>query len=286
VVPNQDLTAAVVVNYRSAALTVECVRSLRAAGVGSIVVVDNASGDGCARQLAASDPATLFVGLPVNRGYGAAANVGVARTSSEYVIVCNPDLLLAPGAVDELIAVLASSPQVGAVGPTILRTDGTRYPSARSFPSLLDAAGHGFIGLWGADNRWSKRYLRTDEPGAGPVDWVSGAFIALRRAAFDAVAGFDESYFMFMEDVDICRRLHLGGWGVVFEPAASVTHIEGASRATAPYRMIVAHHASLLRYSWRAGAKRDRMALPVVAGGLVVRAGLLCARTAVRKARN
>jgi N-acetylglucosaminyl-diphospho-decaprenol L-rhamnosyltransferase len=281
-VSHENLSA-VVVNYRSAALTVECIRSLRADGVGSIVVVDNASGDGCANLL---DSSVTYVALPVNRGYGAAANAGVRQTATDFVIVCNPDLLVAPGTTDALLGVLEGSPGLGAAGPTILRTDGTRYPSARTFPSLLDAAGHGFVGLWGADNRWSKRYLRTDEPGAGQVDWVSGAFIALRRAAFDAVAGFDESYFMFMEDVDICRRLDAAGWGVAYEPSACITHIEGASRASAPYKMIIAHHRSLLRYSWQAGARRDRLAMPLVAGGLALRAGLMCARTAARRSNR
>jgi N-acetylglucosaminyl-diphospho-decaprenol L-rhamnosyltransferase len=251
--------------------------------VASIVVVDNASGDGCARMLADADPAVLYVALPVNRGYGGAANAGVAHTSSELVIVCNPDLDMAAGTVDTLVSVLTAEPGVGAVGPTILRTDGTRYPSARTFPPLLDAAGHGFVGLLGANNRWSKRYLRTEDPGPGSVDWVSGAFIALRRAAFDSVGGFDASYFMFMEDVDLCRRLHEAGWDVRYEPSASITHIEGVSRSSAPYRMIFAHHASLLRYFWRTGSGRDRIALPAVAGGLVVRAGVLCARTALRR---
>ena len=169
----------------------------------------------------------------------------------------------------------------GAVGPRIDRPDGTRYPSARSFPSLVDAAGHGFVGLVTTENPWSRRYLRTDADEAGPVDWVSGACLAVRRRAWDAVGGFDEAFFMFLEDVDLCWRLHAAGWGVAYEPEGRVVHVEGASRATAPYRMIAAHHLSLLRYGWRTGDPGDRLLLPVVAAGLGVRTVLLCGREPV-----
>ena len=275
---------AVIVNYRTAALTVACVASLRADGVTAIVVVDSASGDDCRQRVAAADPDVRFIQAPSNRGYGAAANLGVREIEEEFVIVGNPDLLIEPGTVGRLAADLAADPRLGAVGPRIDRVDGTRYPSARAFPSLTDAVGHGFVGLLSDRNPWSRRYLRTDAEHAGPVDWVSGAFVAFRRAAFESIGGFDESYFMFMEDVDLCRRLHQAGWGVSYQPAGRVVHREGASRASAPYRMIVAHHRSLLRYAWRSGDRRERRALPVIAAGLGVRAALLCARTAYRGA--
>ncbi|GAC1478666.1 MAG: hypothetical protein NVS1B12_15220 [Acidimicrobiales bacterium] len=270
----------VVVNFRSAQLTVDCVASLRAEGVADVVVVDNASGDGCRALLEAADPDAVFVAMPANRGYGAAANVGVARTAGSVVVVSNPDLLVRPGTVARLTEVFAAHPRVGAVGPRIDRPDGERYPSARSFPNLVDAAGHGFVGLLSARTPWSRRYLRTDAEDAGPVDWVSGAFVAVRRTAWDEVGGFDERYFMFMEDVDLCWRLHAAGWDVRYEPGARVMHLEGASRAAAPYRMIVAHHRSLLRYGWRTATWRERLVMPIVALGLGVRTILLFVKRA------
>jgi N-acetylglucosaminyl-diphospho-decaprenol L-rhamnosyltransferase len=275
--------SAVVVNYRSAALTVACVEHLREQGVGEVVVVDSASGDDVGTRLRAADPDARFLALGANRGYGAAANAGVALTTRPFVIVCNPDLSVHPGAIDALAARLASDPRLGAVGPRIDRPDGTRYPSARTFPSLQDAAGHGFLGLVTTENRWSRRYLRTDALEAGPVDWVSGAFMMLRREAFDAAGGFDERFFMFMEDVDLCWQLHHRGWGVEYEPAGRVVHLEGASRAWLPYRMILAHHRSLLRYGWRTASPRDRLLMPVVAVGLGVRTALLFGRTAANR---
>jgi N-acetylglucosaminyl-diphospho-decaprenol L-rhamnosyltransferase len=249
--------------------------------VEDVVVVDNASGDDCGERLALAHPSVRFVGLDHNRGYGSAANRGVREVSGSVVLICNPDLVIHRGAVGALDRALAEDPSLGAVGPRIDRPDGSRYPSARTFPSMLDAAGHGFIGLVSTDNPFSRRYLREDPETAGAVDWVSGACVAVRRAAFDEVRGFDESFFMFMEDVDLCWRLNAHGWKVGYEPAARVTHVEGVSRESAPYRMIVAHHWSLLRYGLRTTTGRERLWLPVVALGLALRTVVLCARRAV-----
>ncbi len=278
--------AAVVVNYKTAALTVDAVASLRAEGVDEIVVVDSGSGDDCATRLAAADPDAVFVPLARNIGYGPAANAGARLTTEPVVIISNPDLTVAPGTVTALVKALAADPRLGVIGPRIDRPDGTRYPSARSFPSLLDSLGHGFAGLVTTDNPWSRRYLRPDTDEAGPCDWVSGAFFAARRQAWEDVGGFDEGYFMFSEDVDLCWRLRKAGWGVAYEPAGVVTHLEGASRASAPYRMIVAHHRSLLRYGWRTGTRRDRLLLPIVAAGLALRALIMAARTAALSRRG
>jgi N-acetylglucosaminyl-diphospho-decaprenol L-rhamnosyltransferase len=278
--------AAVVVNYKTAALTVDCVASLRAEGVEDVVVVDSGSGDDCGERLARADPGAVFVPLGRNVGYGPAANAGVRRTGASTVLIVNPDLVVGAGTVAALTAALAADPRLAVVGPRIDRPDGTRYPSARAFPSLLDALGHGFAGLLTTDNPWSRRYLRTGEEAAGPCDWVSGAFFAARREAWDEVGGFDEGYFMFSEDVDLCWRLGRAGWGVAYEPAGQVTHLEGASRATAPYRMIVAHHRALLRYGWRTGDWRERLVLPVVALGLVVRAAIMAVRVGAAKHRG
>lgn len=283
---NPESVSAVVVNYRTAELTVACVASLRADGVDEVVVVDSASGDDCATRLAAADPAARFVGLARNLGYGAAANAGAAAASGDVLVICNPDLVVEPGTVPALVRALGSDARLGAVGPRIDRPDGSRYPSARTFPSLVDAAGHGFVGLLTTRNRWSRRYLRTEQEQAGPVDWVSGSFLAVRRPAWKEVGGFDERFFMFLEDVDLCWRLHRAGWGVAYEPAGRVVHLEGASRATVPYRMIAAHHVSLLRFGWRTGSLSDRLLLPLVAAGLVVRTALLCARVALGTGRG
>src|SRR5947209_19783299 len=113
--------------------------------------------------------------------------------------------------------------------------------------------------------------LDWDYAPASDVDWASGTCLMLRAAALGDAARFDESYFMYVEDVDLCWRLRQAGWRVGYEPAGRVIHTVGASSELAPYRMIVAHHRSLLRFSARTARGARRILLPVVAAGLVVR---------------
>src|SRR2546430_1962275 len=137
------------------------------------------------------------------------------------------------------------------VGPRIENLDGSLSPSARTFPSLADALGHAFLGLVNPSNRFTRRYRMLDWDHAVPrdVDWVAGTCMLLRRSAFEAVGGFDERYFMYVEDVDLCWRLWQTGRRVAYEPAGRVVHTIGVSSEQRPYRMIAEHHRSLLRFS-------------------------------------
>lgn len=279
---------AVVVNHNARDVLLACVRSLRAEGVRQVVVADNASVDGSAGALAASDPDVVYLASSRNAGYGAGANRGMVRLGTEMVLVCNPDLVVHPGAIARLTAALDADPRLAFVGPRLENPDGSLYPSARSFPSLVDAAGHAFLGLVVPGNRFSRRYklLDWDHAGARQVDWVSGACFLARRQALEALGGFDESYFMYLEDVDLCWRAGQAGWRVSYQPAAVVTHEQGVSTNRHPYRMILAHHCSILRFAWRTTTGPRRLLLPLVAVGLVVRVGLAWVQRAAEAARR
>ncbi|HET6810356.1 MAG TPA: glycosyltransferase family 2 protein [Acidimicrobiales bacterium] len=274
--------AAVVVNYNAGSHLAGCVRSLLSEGVADVVVADNASTDGSDRVLAESGLPARFLPTGRNRGYGGGANFGIAASDSELVLVCNSDLEVQPGAVAALVDALDAEPDVAVVGPRILDLDGSLYPSARSFPALGDALGHAFLGLVAPRNRWSARYkmLGWDHASRCDVDWVSGACFLARREVLDRLSGFDESYFMYSEDVDLCWRTWRAGWRVAYEPAAGVVHAQGASADQHPYRMIVAHHRSLLRFARRTTTGWRRALLPLVAAGLALRAALACAQRA------
>jgi N-acetylglucosaminyl-diphospho-decaprenol L-rhamnosyltransferase len=274
--------AAVIVNYNARVHLIECVRSLRADGVAHVLVVDNASSDGSGPALARDDPGAVFVDTGANLGFGRAANRGVALTTAPYVMILNPDAVVHPGAVKALAATLDADEALAVVGPRVDNPDGTIYPSARRFPELGVAAGHAFLGLLAPANRFTRNYrmLDADRSRSGPVDWVSGTCMLVRRDAFDAVGGFDEAYFMYVEDVDLCWRLWQAGWRVAYEPGARVTHAVGASSDLAPYRMIAAHHRSLLRFAAKTTTGRRRALLPVVAAGLGVRTLLAWAHRA------
>jgi N-acetylglucosaminyl-diphospho-decaprenol L-rhamnosyltransferase len=271
--------AAVVVNYESGPLLLDCVRSLLAddgIGVPEVVVVDNGSTDGSVAALRRELPHVRVVDPGGNVGYATAANRGIAATTAPAVVVGNTDLTVAPGTGAALVARLDAEPDLAAVGPALFNPDGTQYPSARAHASTLDAVGHAVLGRLFPRNRFTRRYRQLDARWDRPrdVDWVSGAFICLRRSAVDSVGGWDERYFMYMEDFDLCWRLRRLGWRVAYEPGGRVTHVQGASTAKRPYRMIVEHHRSAYRFLARRWRGPRRILLLPAAVFLTLRAAV------------
>ncbi len=278
-----DGVAVVVVNYESGAVLEQTLCDLAAETPTELVVVDNGSTDGSVDRAArhvADLPGFAVITAGTNLGYGAAVNRGVAATSAPYVLVCNPDLRVHEGTTSRLVRSLADHPSWAMAGPLIRTAAGDRYPSARQFPSLPDAAGHALLGMVAPRNRFTCAYQqsRLDDPDTSDttVDWVSGACFLARRSAFEQVGGFDESYFMYVEDVDLCWRLRLAGWQVGYVPGGEVTHAQGVSTDSHPYKMILEHHRSLLRFAVRSSNGRRALLLPVIALGIGVRAAMAC----------
>ena len=271
--PSQTRVSAVTVNYNARDHLVACIRSLRDDGVEEVVVVDNASSDGSLDAAGRADPAAVLVPTGGNLGFGAAANRGLAVASGEYVVVMNPDVVVEPGTMKVLVDAADRHPRLAVLGPRVENPDGTFYPSARTFPDLLEAAGHAFLGFVAPDNRFSRSYRMLDWDHSTPrhVDWVSGTCMLLRPAALAETGAFDEGYFMYVEDVDLCWRLWQSGWEVGYEPAGRVVHTIGASSEQAPYRMILAHHRSLFRFSVKTTRGPRSLLLPLVAVALAVR---------------
>lgn len=281
--------SAVVVDYRSGSILNECVNSILetgAAEVEEVVVVDNASQRYDETSLPAGKDAGVSLVRPGrNLGYGAGVNRGVAAsrhrsgsaTTSEYLLVCNPDVKLHSGTVAGLVSALDANPSWAVVGPRILTPRGEPYPSARRFPSITDAAGHAVLATLLPSNPFTRRYRAL--PGADSdisrVEWVSGACFLARRVAFEEVGGFDERYFMYAEDMDLCWRLHEAGWGVGYQREVAVTHEGGVTTAQAPLRMHVAHHRSSLRFWYRSTKGWKRLALPIAAVFLGIRLAIV-----------
>jgi N-acetylglucosaminyl-diphospho-decaprenol L-rhamnosyltransferase len=245
--------AAAVINYEAGPLLIECVRSLLADTSGGdveLVVVDNGSSDGSVAALHEAYPDVQVVRAPGNVGYARAANLGAAATYAPVVAVLNADLTIAPGTAAAMLRRLEREPDLGVIGPRVRNTDGTDYPSARRLPSIPVAIGHGLLGIWWPTNPFTVRYRALDADGGLPrdVDWLSGSAMWFRRAALDAVGGWDERYFMYMEDLDLCTRLRDSHWRVAYEPAGEIVHVGGASTSRRPYRMIAEHHRSAWRF--------------------------------------
>jgi N-acetylglucosaminyl-diphospho-decaprenol L-rhamnosyltransferase len=279
--------AAIVVNFEAGPLLLECVRSLLAddsAGTPEVVVVDNGSTDGSVAALREAGLGVTVLDPGGNTGYAAAANRGIAATSAPVVVVANPDLAVERGTAAALLARLDAEPDLAAVGPALRNPDGSQYPSARTHVSTVDAAGHAVLGRVFPRNRFTRRYRQLDAAWDHPrdVDWISGALVFLRRSAVDSVGGWDERYFMYMEDVDLCWRLRRIGWRVAYEPGGSATHVQGASTAAHPYRMIAEHHRSAYRFAARRWRGPRRLLLAPAACFLALRAALDMVARALR----
>jgi N-acetylglucosaminyl-diphospho-decaprenol L-rhamnosyltransferase len=271
--------AAIVVNFEAGDLLIDCVRSILAddrAGPPELVVVDNGSADDSVATLRAAVPGVQVVDAPGNVGYARAANLGIAATRAAVVAVLNADLTLEPGTAAALCERFDRDATLGACGPRIRNLDGTDYPSARRVPSTFEAVGHGALGLWWRSNPFTVRYRELDADPAVPrlVDWLSGSAIWLRRAALDEVGGWDERYFMYMEDLDLCWRLDHAGWVVAYEPGGGVVHVQGAMTRRHPYRMLLEHHRSAWRFARRRFTGARAALLPIAAVYLWLRAAM------------
>ena len=288
--PGARAVGAVVVDHDAGMLLEGCVASLLDEGADPVVVVENGTPGSAAAAL--SGLLARHPGAPVrvvrpgrNVGFGAGVNRGLAVLAGEasvpeWVLVSNPDLVLHPGALGALVHALEDHRSWALVGPRIFSEDGEVYPSVRRFPSFTDAAGHALLAQFKPDNAFTRRY----NPGtpAGDVvtraGWVSGSCFLARRSALEDLGGFDEAYFMYAEDMDLCWRAHEAGWGVGFAGTAEATHVQGVSTARHPYRMMAAHHRSALRFTVRTTKGWRRLALPAAALVLGVRMVLATAR--------
>jgi len=242
--------AIVVVTYSSGEALATFLDSVSDATVEPVEVVlaDNGSTDGSVEEAAHRNGVRL-VRTGANLGYGGGANVGVAAADTEFVVVANPDVHWQPGSLDELLAAAARWPQAGSLGPMICTPQGDVYPSARALPSLGRGIGHALCGWWWPTNPWTAAYRRErEELAERPADWLSGACLLLRRAAFDAVGGFDPGFFMYFEDLDLGDRLGRSGWLNVYVPSSVVVHTGGHATHRSAGVMAAQHHRSAWRY--------------------------------------
>jgi N-acetylglucosaminyl-diphospho-decaprenol L-rhamnosyltransferase len=279
------MIGAVIVDYNAGTALRDAARSLLDDGIGELVVVENGAAGSSARALGELAGRCTIVAPGENCGFGAGVNRGVAALSSasELVIVANPDTVVHAGATAAIIEVFAVHPEQGILGCTLLTTTGEVYPSVRRFPNPLDAAGHALLSQFAPKNRFSARYRSAGIRPEGGVDWVSGAFFGIRRRTFEDLGGFDESYFMFCEDMDLCWRAHEAGWAVGVAPTAVVTHAEGGTRGSQPYRMVLAHHRSALRFASTTMRGPSRLLLPLASLVLGLRLVVSLVRVGVRR---
>ena len=251
----------------------------------TVVMADNGSTDGAPEEAAERYPGTRLLRTGSNLGYGTAVNRGVATVpkDQEFVVIANPDVTWGPGSIDALLEAARRWPRAGTLGPLIREPDGSVYPSARHLPSLVRGGMHALVGFAWKANPWTKKYRQQHlEPTERPVGWLSGSCLLVRRKAFDAIGGFDERFFMYMDDVDLGDRLGKAGWLNVYVPAAEILHDKGHSTGRDPARNLRAHHESA--YIYLADRHKGPWQAPLrwtMKGALKVRS-----RAAVRKSRR
>jgi hypothetical protein len=247
--------SAILVNYNAGDELVTALQSI-ADDLGErpweAIVVDNASSDGSADAAAAFAPRARVLRNRDNVGFARGVNQGLAATSAATVLIMNPDCRLERGAFDTLRAELERSDRVALAGPRILNPDGSIQGSARGDPDIL-------TGLFGRTTLLrrvlphlgvaKRNVIAADARGGSiEVDWVSGACMLARRSALERVRGFDERYFLYWEDADLCRRLRGQGYQIRYVPGATAVHRVGHSSRVVRSSAIRAFHDSAYLY--------------------------------------
>jgi GT2 family glycosyltransferase len=279
----------VIVNWRTRDLLHACLRSLREAmgerleaGEAELIVVENASGDGSAEMVAAEFPEARLIVNEENRGYAAANNQGIAAARGRDVMLLNPDTEVPREAVERLEACLRERPRCGAAAPMLVHPDGRPQPSLRGFPTPLALLGAvtGLARLAPAGSALAGYRPRSLPATAMPVEQPMTSCLLLRGEALREVGGFDETFPIFFNDVDLCWRLREAGWEIWFVPEARVVHHLGASTRQVRMAMLWESHRGLHRYyrkhyRGRIAAPLYGLAIAAIYMGAVVRSALL-----------
>uniref|UniRef100_E6QMG0 Glycosyl transferase, group 2 family n=1 Tax=mine drainage metagenome TaxID=410659 RepID=E6QMG0_9ZZZZ len=235
----------ILVSYQTREVLRECLRLVErelrtmefsGGGSGDVLVVDNCSSDGSAAMVAEEFPWVRLFRSEVNLGFGGANNLALRAATGRFLLLLNSDAFLEPGVLTETITRMNAAPEVGIGGVAQVGRDGSRQPSARRFHSLWrDAMMMTGLAecfresrLWGRlcgglDRRWSNATSAVD------VDWIPGAFLLIRREVLDSVGLFDCKLFLYLEEVDLCRRTILAGWKIRYWPDLKVIHLGGES---------------------------------------------------------
>jgi N-acetylglucosaminyl-diphospho-decaprenol L-rhamnosyltransferase len=280
----------VIVSYRCRELLRACLASLLGEGRPSramtVTLVDNASGDGTVETVERDFPEVQLVASPENLGFARASNLAIRRGSAPYVLALNPDTRVPAGSLDRLLDLMDERSEIGISGCRLELEDGSLdHAAKRSFPTPLSALGH-FSGVGrreGAAGRLAG--YRAPAVSEGPVDAVNGAFMLMRRAVLDEVGLFDEGYWMYMEDLDLCYRFRQAGWTTWYEPSVKVVHVKaGTSGKLRRPRLNYHFHYGMLRF-YRTHYAREHNPLvnAAVYAGIGVKLCISLVRTGLKR---
>jgi hypothetical protein len=284
----------IIVSHGAEPLLRRCLRSLAenpAAVPMGVTVVDSGSPDSTPDMVEREFPAVRLI-RRANIGFAAANNLVLAESEADSVLLLNPDTEVYAGTLDTVLSRLHSEPRIGMVGCKLLTETGELdHACKRSFPTPLGALGH-FTGVGrreGASatlSQYRATHLGDDEP--GEVDAVNGAFMLCRSAAVREVGLLDEGYWLYMEDLDWCRRFWEAEWSVFYEPAAVALHVKGGSSGgrRSPRRDIAFHRGMGRFYRRFEAGRRNPLVNAAVYAGIGAKLGLSLAITALGRGRR
>ena len=261
-----SLVDVVIVSYNSRARLRACVEPLVGVDGVEVFVADNASPDGSLEAI--RDLPVTAIQLDTNGGFAHGCNAGAHVGSSPYVLFLNPDARIDAESLRSLVSALEQDPSAGAAAPRIVHSDGSLDWSQRRFPRSVSTFAQAlFLHRVFPRASWTDELVREAGEYERPAtpDWVSGAAVLVRRSAFSAVGGFDDGFFMYCEDMDLCRRLWDAGWRIRFVPSATVWHEGGASAPRAALLPTLA--SSRVRYARK---HRGRAAAALERGGIAL----------------
>lgn len=236
----------IVINYNTPELTAELIASIRQQTAGiryDIIVVDNGSEPARRYQANATESVIRSIELPTNLGFGRAVNLAARECHSNYLLFANSDCELRENILPAMVAFLQQNPTCAACSPRLVFPDGTAHSSIRQFPNysnILRSRGS----ILGSGGNYTLAADRTRKT----VEAMAATFMMVRRADFEAIGGFDERFFMYVEDTDLCKRFHVEEKQVVYLGDLSVVHHWGASTRQHPWRMKWEHHRSISKY--------------------------------------
>lgn len=283
--PSTVDVSVVIVNYNVREFLAQALRSVQAASEGLVVetwVVDNNSIDGSVDMVRQDHPGVRVIANTENVGFGAANNQAIAQAAGRYILILNPDTILQEDTLTLFVSFMDARPSCGAAGCQILNPDGTFAPeSRRSFPTPATA----FYRLTGLSRlfprspvfgRYNLTHIPREEECA--VDALSGSCMFVRKAALDDSGAFDEDFFMYGEDLDLCFRIQEAGWGIRYTPGTQIIHYKGESTKKGEVRYVrLFYGAMLLFIEKHVGSARSRPLTLLLRAGIFLRASMTLA---------
>ncbi len=244
-----------IVNFYSSAFLNTCLESIQQnvkKGTLEIIVVNNSVGDTGFPALIERFPQARFLNNGHNVGFAKACNQAARLANGDHFLFLNPDIVLTPNTIELMSEYLANHPEAGAIGPKVLNTDGSLQFSCRGFPTFWTGLfnRYSLLTKWFPENPYSRQYLMLDYDHAylKEVDWISGCCLMIDRKVFFDIGQFDENYFLFNEDVDLCKTLKKSGYKIVYFPEGQVTHHIGSSDKSLNPATTIKRHLGMSYY--------------------------------------